>query len=145
MYVQPSAQSTQRPTSSDGLVTELMSHSKKSKPTTPPTSSLTKAKNVLKSLDPRNGLGAYLEKPETNPEERIVEYDDDFVVINDKYPKARYILSSTTQKPYVRSNTCPAYTSSSSPGTQPTTRNTRSSSSPPIRTSSPLSANTSPT
>jgi aprataxin len=55
-----------------------------------PASTLEKAKNALKGWDPRNGLGVYLDKPETNPEGRIVEYDDDFVVIRDKFPKARY-------------------------------------------------------
>jgi aprataxin len=67
--------------------------SKKPKPTAEdvePTSTLEKAKNVVKGWDPRNGLGIYIEKPEENPEGRIVEYDDDFVVIRDKFPKARY-------------------------------------------------------
>lgn len=74
-------------------VAELMSSAKKKpKPTADvgPSSTLEKAKNVVKGFDPRNGLGAYLEKPETNPEGEIVEYDDDFVVIRDKFPKARY-------------------------------------------------------
>jgi aprataxin len=53
-----------------------------------PTSALEKAKNVVKGWDPRNGLGVYIEKPEQNPEGRIVEYDDEFVVIRDKFPKA---------------------------------------------------------
>ncbi|KAJ4290469.1 aprataxin-like protein [Kalmusia sp. IMI 367209] len=39
-------------------------------------------------LDPRDGLLVYIEQPETNPEGRVVEYDDDFVVIRDKFPKA---------------------------------------------------------
>ena len=38
--------------------------------------------------DPRDGLSIYIEHPEKNPEGRVVEYDDDFVVINDKYPKS---------------------------------------------------------
>lgn len=41
-----------------------------------------------KRWDPRDGLGVYIETPETNPEGRVLEYDDDFVVITDKYPKA---------------------------------------------------------
>ncbi|KAF2825691.1 HIT-like protein [Ophiobolus disseminans] len=36
----------------------------------------------------RDELGVYIHSPETNPEGRIVSYDDDFVVIRDKYPKA---------------------------------------------------------
>ena len=50
---------------------------------------LAKATKTLQTLNPRNGLGIYLESPETNPEGRVIAYDDDFVVINDKYPKAR--------------------------------------------------------
>jgi aprataxin len=76
-------------------VAELMSTAKKVKlkPTAEdvePSSTLEKAKNAIKGWDPRNGLGVYIEKPETNPEGRIIEYDDDFVVIRDKFPKARY-------------------------------------------------------
>lgn len=70
--------------------------SKKSKPAPTaedfePTSALQKAKKVVKGRDSRNGLGVYIEKPEENPEGRIVEYDDDFVVIRDKFPKASYV------------------------------------------------------
>jgi aprataxin len=75
-----------------------MSSSKKPKITAEdvqPTSTLEKAKNALKGWDPRNGLGIYIEKPETNPEGLIVEYDDDFVVIKDKFPKARYARTQT--------------------------------------------------
>jgi aprataxin len=36
-------------------------------------------------------LGVYIESPETNPENKVLEYDDDFVVITDKYPKARCV------------------------------------------------------
>jgi aprataxin len=66
--------------------------SKKPKPTAEdvqPRGPPDKAKNLVKGLDPRNGLGIYLKSPETNPDGRIIEYDDDFVLINDKYPKAR--------------------------------------------------------
>lgn len=37
----------------------------------------------------RDGLGIYIQYPERNPEGRVIEYDDEFVVIQDKYPKAR--------------------------------------------------------
>lgn len=36
----------------------------------------------------RDGLSLYIEHPENNPEGRVIEYDDEFVVINDKYPKS---------------------------------------------------------
>lgn len=73
----------------DDAVTELMSAAKKPKPT--PTPTLEKVKRFANSLDPRNGLGIYINHPEKNPEGRVVEYDDEFVVIRDKFPKARYI------------------------------------------------------
>jgi aprataxin len=78
-----------------------MSSAKKSKPKptaedVQPTSTLEKAKNAVKGWDPRNGLGIYIEKPETNPDGRIVEYDDEFVVIRDKYPKARSAYPHTS-------------------------------------------------
>jgi len=50
-----------------------------------------KATKTAKRWDGRNGLGVYIESPETNPENKILEYDEDFVVITDKYPKARYV------------------------------------------------------
>ncbi|KAJ4320720.1 aprataxin-like protein [Neodidymelliopsis sp. IMI 364377] len=65
--------------------TELMS-AKKPKPTAQPAEK--PAKPSQRSFDARNGLGLYIEKPEANPEGLVVEYDDDFVVINDKFPKA---------------------------------------------------------
>jgi aprataxin len=37
---------------------------------------------------PRDGLGIYIQQPEKNPEGRVIEYDDEFVVINDKFPKS---------------------------------------------------------
>jgi aprataxin len=48
---------------------------------------------TAKRWDGRNGLGVYIETPETNPENKVLEYDDDFVVITDKYPKARYVTA----------------------------------------------------
>lgn len=47
------------------------------------------AKSLKRSFDARNGLGLYIDRPETNPEGLVVEFDDDFVVIKDKFPKAR--------------------------------------------------------
>jgi aprataxin len=74
-------------------VTELIGKSKahkkivtentnKSKPSSRPSSG-------SKKFDARDGLGIYIQHPERNPEGRVIEYDDDFVVIQDKYPKAR--------------------------------------------------------
>jgi aprataxin len=84
-------------------VAELMSAAKKPKPQptaedVEPSSTLEKAKNAIAGWDPRNGLGVYINKAETNPEGRVVEYDDDFVVIRDKFPKARYATSEATSR-----------------------------------------------
>lgn len=80
-----------------------MSNAKKPKPSAAPVAqplgAFSKTKSVLTSFDPRNGLGIYIEKPETNPEGRVVEYDDDFVVINDKYPKASVHLLLIPRNP----------------------------------------------
>ncbi|KAJ4349247.1 aprataxin-like protein [Ascochyta clinopodiicola] len=67
--------------------TELMSAKK---PKSTAQAAETPAKPVKRGFDARDGLGLYIEKPETNPEGLVVEYDDDFVVINDKFPKASY-------------------------------------------------------
>jgi aprataxin len=74
-----------------------MSNAKKSKSKSPPIPA-EDAPNSSSSLknnpfNARDGLGIYIEHPELNPEGRVVEYDDDFVVINDKYPKARSVRS----------------------------------------------------
>jgi aprataxin len=42
-------------------------------------------------MDYRDGLALYLAHPEKNPEGLVVEYDDEFVVIRDKFPKASYV------------------------------------------------------
>jgi aprataxin len=67
-----------------------MSHSKKPKATAPAPSE--PSKPAARGFNARDGLGVYIEKPEANPEGLVVEYDDDFVVIRDKYPKARQAL-----------------------------------------------------
>ena len=36
----------------------------------------------------REGLGAYLSNPETFPASIVIDYNDDFVIIHDKFPKA---------------------------------------------------------
>jgi len=52
-----------------------------------------------KTGDFRDALSLYIEHPETNPEGRIVEYDDEFVVINDKFPKSSYASHSRPTNP----------------------------------------------
>lgn len=70
-----------------------MSAAKKPKPTSPnPAEDLPEPRR--RGWDPRDGLGIYAERPEDNPEGRVVDYDDDFVVIRDKFPKARYTQHS---------------------------------------------------
>ncbi|PVI02963.1 HIT-like protein [Periconia macrospinosa] len=49
----------------------------------------------------KEGLGIYIEHPERNPEGRVVEYDDDFVVINDKFPKASVHLLLLPRNPSI--------------------------------------------
>jgi aprataxin len=115
-----------------------MSSTKKPKPTAEDVQQpgiLGKALSAVKSLDPRNGLGVYLDKPETNPEGRIVEYDDDFVVITDKYPKARYILQTPSER--YQADNYSACISSSSRAIQTSTTNIPCTSSPQTPPSSP--------
>jgi aprataxin len=77
-------------------VTELMS-AKKLKPATEPAEA--PSKPVKRGFDARNGLGLYIEHPENNPEGLVVDYDDDFVVINDKFPKASVHLLLIPRNP----------------------------------------------
>jgi len=69
----------------------MSARTKKHRPTSANSKS-TKAKAFMQDIfDPRDGLTTYIKDAERNPEGRVVEYDDDFVVIKDKYPKARQI------------------------------------------------------
>jgi aprataxin len=77
---------------------------KKPKPTAQPAE--VAAKPPQRSFDARNGLGLYIEKPEANPEGLVVEYDDDFVVINDKFPKARFVLPNEATGGVLQRNHC---------------------------------------
>ena len=113
---------------------------KKPKPATKPASP--SSKPAKRGFDARSGLGIYIEQPEKNPEGLVVEYDDDFVVINDKFPKARYALHIEDIVLYADSHS--ACISSSSLATQITTTNTRSHSSPLTPPSAPKSSNASP-
>lgn len=118
-------------------VTELMG-AKKPKPTPGPAE--TPSKPVKRGFDARNGLGLYIEHPEKNPEGLVVEYDDDFVVINDKFPKARYPLTSP-QSLYGPNADVIVCTSSSSHVNQSTTTHTLYICSPPTRPSWPKCKN----
>jgi len=56
-------------------------------------------------LHGRDGLGAYIADPASFPQSRVVYYDENFVVINDLYPKAfihMLILPRDKQKYYLR-------------------------------------------
>ncbi|KAL4958053.1 HIT-like domain-containing protein [Aspergillus filifer] len=69
--------------------TELLS-SKTKQPKPSSSSGLAKgtAKQAPKSYNPRDGLGAYIGKPETYPPNVVVYHNADFVVIHDLFPKA---------------------------------------------------------
>ena len=67
-----------------------MSSSKKPKPSTIPADDIP-PQSKPRAFDYKDGLGIFITHPEKNPEGKVIEYDDDFVVINDKFPKARSI------------------------------------------------------
>lgn len=117
MYVQQVASVHQ--TQTHDAVTKLMS-AKKPKPASEPAEA--PARPVKRGFDARNGLGMYIEYPEKNPEGLVVEYDDDFVVINDKFPKARYLILTILEKS--NTLTLPVCISSSSRANRNTTSNT---------------------
>lgn len=108
---------------SNDSVTELMA-AKKPKPTPSPAS-----QPVKRGFDAREGLGVYIAHPEKNPEGLVVEYDSDFVVIRDKFPKARYLFSPKAITNISLSR--PACTCYSYPGRKNTTPNTRCTFCPP--------------
>lgn len=65
-------------------VSALMSKRKAS----PPSPSSSKKLYNKNTLDRRDGLGAYIDHPEKYDSSRIIFYDDNFVAINDLYPKS---------------------------------------------------------
>lgn len=67
-----------------------MSSSKKPKPSTIPADDIP-PQSKPRAFDYKDGLGVFITHPEKNPEGKVIEYDDDFVVINDKFPKARSV------------------------------------------------------
>ncbi|KAF2011568.1 HIT-like protein [Aaosphaeria arxii CBS 175.79] len=77
-----------------------MTAAKKPKPAAPVAA---QAPPKRHAFDPRHGLGVYIEHPEKNPEGLVVEYDDDWVVIRDKYPKASVHLLLIPRDPEIYS------------------------------------------
>lgn len=53
-----------------------------------PSTSSSAPKTSPSIFDSHDGLGAYLISPESYPPSRVISYDDKFVSIHDKYPKA---------------------------------------------------------
>jgi aprataxin len=70
------------------LVTELMS--KEGKSAAKPASNITarSSANTLSRFDKRDGLGSYINHPEKSNKSQVIFYNDDFVGINDLYPKS---------------------------------------------------------
>jgi len=54
----------------------------------PPSPSTSKKPYNKNAFDRRDGLGAYIDHPEKYDSSRIIFYEDDFVAINDLYPKS---------------------------------------------------------
>ncbi|KAI4233838.1 MAG: hypothetical protein L6R40_006964 [Gallowayella cf. fulva] len=78
------------PTAKPSLVSELLSPSKKLSPKhkSQPSKSPAPPATTPTTFSGRSGLGAYTAAPESFPSSRVISYNDDFVVINDLYPKS---------------------------------------------------------
>ncbi|KAF5657255.1 aprataxin [Fusarium heterosporum] len=63
---------------------ELMAPKRK----TPPSTTTARPPRTGNPFRDRMGLGAYLEDPASYPSSRVIYHNDDFVAINDLYPKA---------------------------------------------------------
>ncbi|CAI6340887.1 unnamed protein product [Periconia digitata] len=81
--------------------TELMSAWKKPKSNTAIAAEDAPSRSKSRPFDYKDGLGIYIQHPEKNPEGRVVEYDDDWVVINDKFPKASVHLLLLPRDPSI--------------------------------------------
>ncbi|KAI1075884.1 HIT-like protein [Whalleya microplaca] len=66
--------------------TELMAP--KPKPVAPAKELASTRSAHTKSFKDRDGLGAYTDDPASFPPDRVISYNDDFVAINDMYPKS---------------------------------------------------------
>ncbi|KAK1503968.1 HIT domain-containing protein [Colletotrichum tamarilloi] len=64
---------------------ELMTRKRKPEPTPEPPKASSRNKPPHTS---RDGLGVYIENPSSFPASRVIYHNDDFVAINDLYPKA---------------------------------------------------------
>ncbi|KAF7122946.1 hypothetical protein CNMCM5793_001122 [Aspergillus hiratsukae] len=83
----PSTSQAEKPAKRDActMLTELLSPKNKQQKYASHTPSKTNIKNRFGG---RDGLGAYIEKPESYPSNVVVYYNDDFVVIHDMFPKS---------------------------------------------------------
>ncbi|OTA67202.1 HIT-like protein [Hypoxylon sp. EC38] len=76
------------PADAETSVTELMSPKIKA-PKEEPKKTLASTRSALtRSFKERDGLGAYIHDPAAYPPSRVIYYNDDFVAINDMYPKS---------------------------------------------------------
>ncbi|KAF6845364.1 HIT domain-containing protein [Colletotrichum musicola] len=71
------------PAAPPNAFTELMTRKRKSEPAPGPAKS-----SRGKHSRSRDGLGVYIEDPASFPASRVIYHNDDFVAINDLYPKA---------------------------------------------------------
>lgn len=76
------------------IVTELLSPPKK------PSPSALRSTPLAATFAGRAGLGAYIQAPETFPVSRVITYDDQFVTINDLYPKSSIHLLLLPRSPH---------------------------------------------
>ncbi|KAI1853435.1 hypothetical protein JX265_012726 [Neoarthrinium moseri] len=74
-------------TQRNACISELMRPKPKA-PAQPTKSASTKQSGLARVFKERDGLGAYTHDPASFPAKRVVYFDDDFVVINDLYPKS---------------------------------------------------------
>ncbi|KAI1411936.1 HIT-like protein [Hypoxylon sp. FL1857] len=78
--------------------TELMSPKTKVPKDEPKTLASTRGA-LTRSFKQRDGLGAYTHDPAAHPASRVIYYNDDFVAINDMYPKSTVHTLSLPRSP----------------------------------------------
>ncbi|KAL8949305.1 MAG: hypothetical protein Q9222_004577 [Ikaeria aurantiellina] len=81
------------------VVTELRSPSKKPSVKTSKSRSAPKAAHAADTYSRRAGLGAYTQAPESFPSSRIIQYNDEYVTINDMFPKSSIHLLLLPRQP----------------------------------------------
>ncbi|KAL8696053.1 MAG: hypothetical protein Q9201_007846, partial [Fulgogasparrea decipioides] len=79
--------------------TELLSPSKKKPLAEPDQKPSTQKPPVPETFTGREGLGAYTHAPESFPTSRVITYDEDYVTINDLYPKSSIHLLLLPRNP----------------------------------------------